>query len=78
MGARVDSCVRNILQLNDAITNLDKYSEQEKIAKSCDVTKEEDVNNYVENVEKIYIEILINAAGQSVIWQFHMCFWLFC
>ncbi|MGO4889403.1 SDR family oxidoreductase [Anaerobacillus sp. MEB173] len=72
-GAKVAICGRNEERKDKAYDHLMKYGEASSIyAATCDVTNKLDVTSFIENTASSFggIDILVNAAGQSVMGYF--------
>jgi NAD(P)-dependent dehydrogenase (short-subunit alcohol dehydrogenase family) len=72
-GAKVAVCGRNAERKEKAYDHLLKFGAAESIyAATCDVTNKEDVTNFIEGTASFFdcIDILVNAAGQSVMGYF--------
>ncbi|WP_174727711.1 SDR family oxidoreductase [Mesobacillus harenae] len=72
-GAKVAVCGRDQGRKNKANDHLLKYGQAESIyAATCDVTNKEEVNAFIEGTAARFhqIDILVNAAGQSVMGHF--------
>ncbi|MED1470994.1 SDR family oxidoreductase [Bacillus salipaludis] len=72
-GAKVAVCGRNAERKEKAYDYLLKFGSAESIySATCDVTNKEDVNHFIEGTATFFggIDILVNAAGQSVMGHF--------
>ncbi|MCM2531131.1 SDR family oxidoreductase [Neobacillus pocheonensis] len=72
-GAKVAVCGRNTERKEKAYQHLLKYGEPDSIfAATCDVTNKDDVNDFINHTSSYFegINILVNAAGQSVMGYF--------
>ncbi|WHY93927.1 SDR family oxidoreductase [Neobacillus cucumis] len=72
-GAKVAVCGRNAERKEKAYDHLLKFGSAESIySATCDVTNKEDVNHFIEGTATFFggIDILVNAAGQSVMGHF--------
>lgn len=72
-GAKVAVCGRNAERKEKAYDHLLKFGSAESIySATCDVTNKEDVNHFIEGTASFFgsIDILVNAAGQSVMGHF--------
>lgn len=72
-GAKVAICGRDEDRKNKALDYLTKYGSADSIyAATCDVTKKDDVNSFIDGTAIFFggIDILVNAAGQSVMGYF--------
>ncbi|WP_428908018.1 SDR family oxidoreductase [Niallia sp. Krafla_26] len=72
-GAKVAICGRNESRMQQAYEELLKIGSSESIfASTCDVINKEDVNEFINSTAKKFggIDILVNAAGQSVMGYF--------
>ncbi|MGG1399693.1 SDR family oxidoreductase [Bacillus salipaludis] len=72
-GAKVAVCGRNIERKEKAYDHLLKFGSAESIySATCDVTNKEDVNHFIKGTVTFFggIDILVNAAGQSVMGHF--------
>lgn len=72
-GAKVAICGRNQERKEKAYNHLLKYGPSDSIyATTCDVTDKEEVTGFIDNTAAHFrgIDILVNAAGQSVMGHF--------
>ncbi|MDQ0269832.1 SDR family oxidoreductase [Cytobacillus purgationiresistens] len=72
-GAKVAVCGRDEKRKDDAYNHLLNFGEDQAIfASTCDVTSKEDVNTFIKETAERFngIDILVNAAGQSVMGYF--------
>ncbi|MEK3937222.1 SDR family oxidoreductase [Sporosarcina sp. FSL W7-1349] len=72
-GAKVAICGRSEERMEKAVQHLLAYGDKENIfAEQCDVTSKEDVDSFINGTAEAFggIDILVNAAGQSVMGYF--------
>lgn len=72
-GAKVAVCGRNPERMESARQHLLAFGSEDSVfAQTCDVTKKDDVNAFIEGTAAYFggIDILVNAAGQSVMGYF--------
>lgn len=72
-GAKVAVCGRSQERMEQAYDHLSKFEPSDSIfAKTCDVTNKQDVNEFINGTADRFggIDILVNAAGQSVMGYF--------
>lgn len=72
-GAKVAICGRNKQRMESAHTQLLEFGSSDYIfASTCDATKKEDVNEFIDRTVSTFgrIDILVNAAGDSVMGNF--------
>lgn len=72
-GAKVAICGRNVERKEKAYDHLQKFGSAESIyAATCDVTNKDEVNDFIGSTAAFFggIDILVNAAGQSVMGYF--------
>lgn len=72
-GAKVAVCGRNKSRMQTAYEHLLNFGSSNSIfASTCDVTNKNDVNEFIKGVAEKFdgIDILVNAAGQSVMGHF--------
>ncbi|MDQ6597247.1 SDR family oxidoreductase [Bacillus salipaludis] len=72
-GAKVAVCGRNAERKEKAYDHLLKFGSAESIySATCDVTNKEEVKHFIEGTATFFggIDILVNAAGQSVMGHF--------
>ena len=72
-GARVAICGRDQKRMEAACQHLLRFAPADQVfAQTCDVTSKEDVQRFIDGTAEHfgYVDILVNAAGQSVMGYF--------